>query len=559
MTLVCYPVSALEKVFIDEQPTPYPQHIPLTALKNELISFQVAVTLTMPGTQRRKLLRAEISCPLPFTIRRVAQVPIRYPCQLESDNNYLRKTPGLYPDPLTEVDKAKPIPVYTGQWDALWIDVEPSTLTQTGEYSFHISFFDEQGYPMGETEQAIHIINTLLPPQTLIHARWLHSDALADAYSVPMFGDEHFIILERYINLAVKRGINMMLVPVHTPPLDTRQGGERRTAQLVDVYYSDGEYSFGFDKLQRYVDICKKAGVVYYEIAHLFSQWGAFHPPKIAVLVNGKETMPFGWSSEALSPQYQSFLAVYLPALINELKHLGIAQHCYFHISDEPNVDHITQYRAAKHMVMPYLEGLPTIDAMSDFCYYEDGTIENPIPALDHLDPFLKADVRDLWTYYCVGQDLDVSNTFIAMPASRTRIIGVQFYIYGIKGFLQWAFNYYYSQYSDYYINPWNITDADGFAPAGDAFQVYPGKGGIPVESQRLLVFFHAIQDLQALQALEALCGRTKVLELIEEGLDKLPTLTDFPHEPDYLLNLRYKVNAALDKALSDHNNQLMK
>lgn len=551
MPLVCYPVSALEKVFIDEQPAPYPQHIPLTALKNELISFQIAATWTKPCLQQRKLLWVDISCPLPFTLRRVEQVPVRYPCQPESDNNYLRKTPGLYPDALSVVDMGKPVPVYAGQWCSLWVDLEIDTQTRSGEYSFHISFRDEHGCRMGETEQVFCVIDAILPLQTLIHTRWLHTDALVDAYDVPMFSHEHFDILDRFISLAVKRGVNMMLVPTHTPPLDTRQGGERRTAQLVDIFYSDGQYRFGFDKLRRYIAICKRAGVTYYEIAHLFSQWGAYHPPKIIANVDGKETQLFGWSSDAISTEYQSFLAAYLPALIEELKSLEIAQHCYFHISDEPNKDQITQYRAAKNMVLPYLEGMPVIDAMSDFCFYDDGTIEHPVPALDHLDPFLNANVDGLWTYYCVGQSRDVSNTFIAMPSSRTRILGLQLYIYGIKGFLQWAYNYFYAQYSDYYVNPWNITDADGFAPAGDAFQVYPGKDRHPVESLRLVVFFHALQDLRALQAIEAAYGREKALDLIGEGLERLPTLTEYPHDSDYILSLRFKINNALEKAAS--------
>ena len=548
MPLVCYPVSALEKVFVDERPAPYPQHIPLSALKGELLSFQIAMSWPAPCLQQRRLLWLDISCALPFTLRRVEQVPVRYPCQPDSDDNYLRKTPGLYPDALTAVDTGKPVPVYTGQWSALWVDFETDTQTRAGEYCFQIGFLDEDGCRVGETRQMFRVIDAVLPPQTLIHTRWLHADALADAYDVPMFSHEHFDILERYIRHAVKRGVNMLLVPTHTPPLDTREGGERRTAQLVDVSYVDGQYRFGFDKLRRYVAICKRAGVTYYEIAHLFSQWGAYHAPKIIANVDGEEKRLFGWSADALSPEYRSFLAAYLPALIGELKSLGIAQRSYFHISDEPAADQIAQYRAAKNMVLPYLEGMPVIDAMSDFSFYEDGTIERPIPALDHLDPFLRAKVDSLWTYYCVGQSRDVSNTFIAMPSGRTRMLGLQFYIYGIKGFLQWAFNYYYAQYSDYYVNPWNITDADGFAPAGDAYQVYPGKDGYPAESLRLVVFFHALQDLRALDALEAARGRDYVLGLIQEGLQRRPSLTEYPREADYLLSLRHKVNAAMEK-----------
>ena len=49
---------------------------------------------------------------------------------------------------------------------------------------------------------------------------------------------------------AAEHGINMLLTPVFTPPLDTAKGGERTTVQLVDVTFADGQWSFGFDRLR---------------------------------------------------------------------------------------------------------------------------------------------------------------------------------------------------------------------------------------------------------------------------------------------------------------------
>ena len=36
-----------------------------------------------------------------------------------------------------------------------------------------------------------------------------------------------------------------------------------------------GEYRFDFSELKRWIDLCKKCGIEYYEMSHLFSQWGA--------------------------------------------------------------------------------------------------------------------------------------------------------------------------------------------------------------------------------------------------------------------------------------------
>ena len=58
-----------------------------------------------------------------------------------------------------------------------------------------------------------------------------------------------------------------------------------------------------------------------------------------------------------------------MPALTAELKSLGIAGKCYFHISDEPSADpekpDYQNYLAAKTFVAPYLKDFKIMDALS--------------------------------------------------------------------------------------------------------------------------------------------------------------------------------------------------
>lgn len=538
-------LSPLTKVFLDERPIPWPEGIALSGLRGETLSLQVAYTWHAQAARDRMLVRYTLDCPFPARVRRVAQVPVRMPCLAQTDHGYLRKAPGLYPDPLLPIRPGAPVPVYLNQWDALWVDIEIPSDATPGEYTFAAAFTDDRGIPLGDIRVPFQVIQAELPQQTLIHARWLHVDALADYYGVAMFSDAHFDILGRFIRLAVKRGMNMMLVPIHTPPLDTRVGAQRPAAQLVDITLDNGRYAFGFGKLRRFVALCQEAGVTHYEMAHLFTQWGAYHAPQIVATVAGEPQQIFGWDTDALGPEYAGFLAAYLPAVIQELKRLGIAERTVFHISDEPTPEQMDQYVNAKALVAPYLEGFEVMDALSDIAFYQSGAVARPIPALDHLQAFMEAGVPNLWTYYCVGQHRGVSNTFIAMPAARTRILGTQLYLHHIQGFLQWAFNFYYTQFADDWIQPWIQPEADGFAPAGDAFQVYPGPGGEPVESLRLMLFFHAMQDLRALQALEQKLGREGVLKVMAAA-GPLPTLTAYDLGQEYLLRLRQAVNQAL-------------
>ena len=129
----------------------------------------------------------------------------------------------------------------------------------------------------------------------------------------------------------------------------------------------------------------------------------------------------------------------------------------------------------------------------------------------------------------------------MAMPSYRNRIIGIQLYKYNIKGFLQWGFNFYYSQYSLYPINPYVTTSADKAFPSGDSFSVYPGKNG-PLPSLRGIVFKEALQDMQMLEMLEKIIGKEKTLTLIEECAGMDVTFDNYPRNADFIINLREKV-----------------
>lgn len=115
----------------------------------------------------------------------------------------------------------------------------------------------------------------------------------------------------------------MILLPVHTPPLDTEVGAVRPCVQLVEIEKKGDVYEFNFDKLKRFVDICKKHGVRYYEIAHLFSRWGAKCTPNIMISENGRKDYMFGWHVAANSVEYISFLKQYIKALSTELMKEG--------------------------------------------------------------------------------------------------------------------------------------------------------------------------------------------------------------------------------------------
>ena len=186
------------------------------------------------------------------------------------------------------------------------------------------------------------------------------------------------------------------------------------------------------------------------------------------------------------------------------------------------------------------------IDALSDYAFYERGLVEHPVPANNHIQPFADHGVPDLWTYYCCAQGVEVPNRFFSMPSARNRIMGVLMYLYEIKGFLHWGYNFYNSGFSRKHIDPFYDTHADYSFPSGDAFLVYPGPDGEAYSSLRAQVQLEGLQDLRALQKLEEKIGRERVLELIYEEQKGPFTFRNYPADAGWLYRLRERIAEAL-------------
>lgn len=535
-------VHSLEKIFPDEDLAVHAV-AQGAALRNEVFSYQVAYRSQHWIPSIHVKVESEIGDYI--TLRSVGLSPSEYPVQGDHDDNMLRTTPGLYPDPLLPLS-GDGVRAYPAQWRSIWVTVNPKNEVNPGLYPIVVRFVTDSGEELAKERFELEIIGAQLPKQQLLHTQWFHTDCLTTHYHTDAFSERHWELLKQYIQTAADHGINMLLTPLFTPPLDTEVGGERPTVQLVDVEVTgENQYAFGFDRLSRWVELCNECGIEYFEFSHLFTQWGAHHAPKIMATVNGETKRIFGWETDASGEAYHTFLNQFLPQLVDWIRENGLEKRSYFHISDEPTLDHLESYESARNIVKDLLEGFPIIDALSDYDFYEKGLVENPIPANNHIEPFLEHGVTPLWTYYCVSQYKDVSNRFFSMPSARNRILGYQLYKYDAAGFLHWGFNFWYTQYSKQVIDPFRVTDAGGAFPSGDAYLVYPGEDG-PIESIRMEVLYEALQDLRALRLLEELIGRDAVLAALDEGLAEPITFSRYPRDAAWILSKRDWINGQI-------------
>ncbi len=539
MELIAKQISSLEKVRKTDA-LPHQELRAAAAPAGQRFSYQIALRA---DTRVYVTARAESSIPGCIRLYAVRDAVMDTPVDGDYPmEDYITHAPGMMPDILVPLAQTRDQITVTTVPATLWVKVDVAKDAAPGCYPIRVTLTATKNG--GETvcvqtaELMLEVVAADLPENSILYTRWLYADCIAQAHNVEIFSEAHWALLDAYISAAADLGINMMLIPVHTPPLDTEIGTVRPCVQLVDIEKQGDVYRFDFQKFRRYIAICQKWGIRHFEIAHMFSQWGAKTAPNIYVTENGALCHKFGWHTPADSPEYVAFLKQYIAAIAQELTALGISENTYFHISDEPKLENADAYRTASQIIRPLIGNSKSMDAISDYHFYEKGLIKCPVTAVEHIHAFLPHNIPNQWVYYCCGPRTVYTNAFLAMPSYRVRILGFLLYKYDIKGFLHWGFNYYNACRSLYPIDPYLTTSADGAYSSGDPFIVYPGKDCV-YSSIRGEVTREAMQDAALCRALEAQIGRDAVASMIDSAAGGELRFDRYPKSNEYIEDLR--------------------
>ena len=551
--------SSLHKIFPDDCPTCTKNEF--SCLINEPLSFQAAF-MSDSDDQTPVGFNLRIETDLPVSLYYVAPVPVLYhrdePHTLFPDvlipkkvNPTLKNEGYFWQDIWFEEGENKALFALKESWQSVWITVnENGKSVPAGKHKIALSFLNSYNCEeIAREEIIVEVINCKLPPQKVICTNWFHGDCLCDAHGIEPESDDFFTAVYNYARKAALNGQNMMFTPCFTPALDTYVGGERKTMQLVGIKaLGKGKYEFDFSLLKRFIDTCKKAGIKYFEHPHLFTQWGATSAPKIIADVNGHTKRIFGWDTPADGAAYRKFLKAYLPAVCDFFKKEGLQKRVLFHISDEPSDKMVATFSAALDAVGDMLDGFAVGDALSHYELYEKGLVKLPIVSTDFIEDFA-GKCKNYWCYYTGGQIKEkMSNRTHIISAERNRMIGVQMYAYGIKGYLHWGYNYYYDRLSHGYTDP-RLQPGVYLMSCGTSYLVYPADGLDCYQSARQKVFGEGMIDIRALEALEKLVGQDKIIDLCEKHFGKI-SFTNGPDTPEQYIAFRDAVNDAIKQAL---------
>ncbi len=531
-----YTVSSLEKVLLHKKPRVEKRG---TMAKNEVFSFQVTYRFNRFAND----IKIDIESPIKkfITYRQVEYVACTTVNLWEGDGFYLSPVPYACPDILRPLKNGE-AKGRACEYSTLWFTVKGNL--PVGKHKIKVTVTAPCTPPIS-TEYTLEVLDFELNESELIYTNWFHYDAIANYYGVKMFSKKYNEIMDEYIKTAVAHGMNMLLIPMFTPPLDTRVGGERTTAQLIDVYKDDGTYRFSFDRLIEFMKHVEKLGIKYFEMSHLFTQWGAKAAPKIIATVNGKKKQIFGWDTVSTSPEYSEFLSCLLPELRARLISEGLYSRSRFHLSDEPWSEIIESYRSVHDLFKKHMPDAPVTDALSHYEFYNEGLVDVAVCSIKSITPFLENNVENLFAYYCCAESGDMyPNRYMAYTSLRNRVIGIMLYMNKISGFLHWGYNFYNTTLSDEKIDPYQINDGAGGFQSGDAFIVYPGKDGA-LDSIRHETFYDGIQDMRLLYTLECKIGREAVMKILEKygfGVG----FNTYPHDEKSLLDMRREVQRAI-------------
>ena len=530
-------LSSLEKIY-DSDSMPAAEYKGFSMLKNEKKSFQLAIEAS-EACEVDLMCESTVKCLRIYTVEHIRS---DFPMWKKGADDYFRfSESGYYPDLLLPLNEER-VRLKNGI-TVLWIEID-AVHSEPGNHRISLTAGDKKA------ELDVEIIYAELDFKDFVYTCWFHTDCLMSYYKFEAFSDEYWRVTENFLKTAREYGMNCVLTPIFTPPLDTGKGKERPTVQLIDITVENGVYSFNFDKLTRWIEMAHRSDIEYFELAHFYTQWGAKHAPKIMATVDGTYKKIFGWKTRANSRKYKSFIAALSVELKKYFEERNLKNKVFIHVSDEPNASMLRTYKKASMHIHTLFEGYKILDALSDYSFYKKKIVTNPIPSTDHIDKFL-GNVDNLLTYYCSAQtNHNVANRFFCNDSIRTRVIGYQMFKFDIKGFLQWGYNFYYKRLSRGLVNPYEVTDAGKEFPSGDSFIVYPAEDGTAHHSLRLKVFYDALQDMAALNTLEKLTDKRTCLSIIEEKGKHNLTFKEYPHSDEWLLTTRETVNAAIKEKI---------
>lgn len=429
-----------------------------------------------------------------------------------------------------------------GETRSLWLTVQVPSDAAPGPYGAQVTLTAADGaqFPL-PVRLVVHRL--LLPPPSEWRFRvdfWQAMDRLAKAYGVAEWSDEWWAIVRTYLQDLAAHGESVVQV-------GRRHFDWRRTAT--------GEWSFGFERFDRYVELCASLGIDgLIEYLQMFNG-RAESSISYADAAGKMVTVRTNPGESAFDEAWVAFAR----ALAEHCREKGWLDRLYICPTDEPQdvygqptLDRFKQCRRLLRDADPDLRTTCALDSLRSSRMLT-GDIDRFVLKLreDVYDPKLAAELREqgklVETYICCHPDLP--NSFITSEAIEQRAIGWICWQEQFEGLLRWS-------YLNWPADVWNKPEGDGKYAPGDLFIVYPGDKK-PLASTRWERLRDGFEDVEMLRAAQhtiqksrsphKTTAQTAYSTALAEIAGPKGRLTGYTRDPQKLLDLRRQLLEAAD------------
>ena len=158
-------VSSLEKPLLEDNIRQFKELKKLRILKNERASFQLLFTKRdCTDHNIRTFLKPVIKSDLAkyITVRSLVNIASTLPAYPDRlDNDYLKTTPGLYPDLLQPVHNKGDISVFYNQLKSLWFELDTHGEVEGGIYPITVELYDKKSEEQVFVALMLHIVKSI--------------------------------------------------------------------------------------------------------------------------------------------------------------------------------------------------------------------------------------------------------------------------------------------------------------------------------------------------------------------------------------------------------------
>lgn len=368
---------------------------------------------------------------------------------------------------------------------ALWLTVRVPTSAKPGSYSGQITLSAGDGSPLTIPLQ-LTVHDLLLPDPAQWDFGvdfWQNFGCLTKPYQAPQWSDEWWALVKTFLQDLADHGESAVQV----------------TRSHFDwTLDSKGEWRFGFDRFDRYVELCGRLGIGgLIEYLQMFDGRGDSTLYYTDALGKSQSV-----KSNPGDPLFDQVWTAFAKALADHCRQKGWLQRLYICPTDEPqdvygaptlerfkHCCELLKQADSAHRTTAALDSLKSAQALS--------------PCLDRFVFKLREDVYSrafatelrergklVEAYICCHPDRP--NSFITSDAIDQRAMGWICWQEQFQGLLRWS-------YDNWPADVWNKPEGDGAYAPGDLFIVYPGDKK-PLASTRWERLREGFQDWEMLQ-----------------------------------------------------------